>query len=38
MRIGGLVKPGSVERGDNLQVRFTVTDGKTDFRFAFKAS
>jgi cytochrome c-type biogenesis protein CcmE len=30
MRIGGLVKPGSVERGDNLQVRFAVTDGKTD--------
>jgi cytochrome c-type biogenesis protein CcmE len=30
MRIGGLVKPGSVERGNNLQVRFSVTDGKTD--------
>jgi cytochrome c-type biogenesis protein CcmE len=30
MRIGGLVKPGSIERGDNLQVRFAVTDGKTD--------
>ena len=30
MRIGGLVKPGSVERGDNLLVRFSVTDGKTD--------
>jgi cytochrome c-type biogenesis protein CcmE len=30
MRIGGLVKPGSIERGDNLLVRFAVTDGKTD--------
>jgi cytochrome c-type biogenesis protein CcmE len=30
IRIGGLVKPGSIERGDNLQVRFAVTDGKTD--------
>jgi cytochrome c-type biogenesis protein CcmE len=30
MRIGGLVKPGSLERGKNLQVRFAVTDGKTD--------
>ena len=32
MRIGGLVKPGSIERGDNLLVRFAVTDGKTDIR------
>jgi cytochrome c-type biogenesis protein CcmE len=30
LRIGGLVKPGSIERGDNLLVRFAVTDGKTD--------
>ena len=30
IRIGGLVKPGSVQRGDNLLVRFAVTDGKTD--------
>ncbi|MGB8529964.1 MAG: cytochrome c maturation protein CcmE [Pseudolabrys sp.] len=30
IRIGGLVKPGSLQRGDNLQVRFAVTDGKTD--------
>jgi len=30
MRIGGLVKPGSVQRGYNLLVRFAVTDGKTD--------
>jgi len=30
MRIGGLVKPGSLQRGDNLLVQFAVTDGKTD--------
>ncbi len=30
IRIGGLVKPGSVERGDNLRIRFEVTDGKRD--------
>jgi cytochrome c-type biogenesis protein CcmE len=30
IRVGGLVKPGSVERGDNLRIRFQVTDGKSD--------
>jgi len=30
LRIGGLVKPGSVQRGDNLLVNFAITDGKTD--------
>jgi cytochrome c-type biogenesis protein CcmE len=30
IRVGGLVKPGSVERGDNLRIRFEVTDGKHD--------
>ena len=30
IRIGGLVKPGSLQRGDNLRVRFDVTDGKSD--------
>jgi len=30
IRIGGLVKPGSVERGANLNIRFEVTDGKSD--------
>jgi cytochrome c-type biogenesis protein CcmE len=30
IRVGGLVKPGTVERGDNLRVRFEVTDGKHD--------
>jgi cytochrome c-type biogenesis protein CcmE len=27
IRLGGLVQPGSIDRGDNLQVRFQVTDG-----------
>ena len=27
IRLGGLVQPGSLVRGDNLAVRFTVTDG-----------
>ncbi len=27
IRLGGLVKPGSLVRGDNLSVRFEVTDG-----------
>ena len=30
IRIGGLVKPGSVERGDNLRIRFDVTDGNRE--------
>jgi cytochrome c-type biogenesis protein CcmE len=30
IRIGGLVKAGSVERGDNLRIRFEVTDGRHD--------
>jgi cytochrome c-type biogenesis protein CcmE len=30
VRIGGLVKVGSVERGSDLRVRFEVTDGKHD--------
>jgi len=36
MRIGGLVKPGSIERGDNLLVRFAVTDGKTDIAVRYQ--
>src|SRR4029079_5645968 len=27
IRLGGLVAPGSVQRGDNLQVHFKLTDG-----------
>jgi cytochrome c-type biogenesis protein CcmE len=30
IRIGGLVKPGSLKKGDNLRIRFEVTDGKHD--------
>ena len=30
IRIGGLVKTGSVERGENLRIHFDVTDGKHD--------
>ena len=36
MRVGGLVKPGSVQRGDNLQIRFDVTDGKSDLPVRFQ--
>ncbi len=28
IRLGGLVKPGTLQRGDQLAVRFEVTDGK----------
>ena len=28
IRLGGLVKPGTLQRGDHLAVRFEVTDGK----------
>lgn len=30
MRIGGLVKPGTLQRGDNLLIKFDVTDGNKD--------
>ena len=30
IRLGGLVKPGSLERGADLRVKFEVTDGKSD--------
>jgi cytochrome c-type biogenesis protein CcmE len=30
IRIGGLVKPGSVVRSENLRIRFDVTDGNHD--------
>ena len=36
MRIGGLVKPGSLQRGDNPQVSFAVTDGKTDIAVRYQ--
>ena len=36
LRIGGLVKPGSVQRGDNLLVNFAVTDGNTDIPVRYR--
>jgi cytochrome c-type biogenesis protein CcmE len=36
MRIGGLVKEGSVSRGDNLAVRFAVTDGTSTVAVAYQ--
>ena len=36
IRVGGLVKEGSVSRGDSLAVRFEVTDGKSTVPVAFQ--
>ena len=36
IRLGGLVKEGSVTRGDNLQVRFEVTDGRNTIPVAYQ--
>jgi cytochrome c-type biogenesis protein CcmE len=36
IRLGGLVKVGSVVRGDNLKIRFDVTDGKSDMPVDFQ--
>ena len=36
IRLGGLVKPGSLERGDNLSVRFEVTDGNRAIKVAYQ--
>ena len=36
IRVGGLVKPGSLQRGDNLQIRFDVTDGKSDIAVRYQ--
>jgi len=35
IRLGGLVKPGSIERGQNLAVRFEVTDGNKALPVAY---
>ena len=35
IRLGGLVKPGSLARGDNLAVRFEVTDGNKSVPVSF---
>ena len=36
VRLGGLVKTGSVERGDNLQIHFKVTDGNKDIAVDYR--
>src|SRR6516162_7682154 len=36
IRLGGLVKPGSIVRGDNLAVRFEVTDGENTLPVAYQ--
>jgi cytochrome c-type biogenesis protein CcmE len=36
IRVGGLVKPGTLQRGDNLQIRFEVTDGKSDIAVRYQ--
>jgi len=35
-RLGGLVQPGSLERGDNLAVSFTVADGAATMPVTYK--
>ena len=36
IRLGGLVKPGSVVRSENLAVRFDVTDGKSSIPVSYQ--
>jgi cytochrome c-type biogenesis protein CcmE len=36
LRLGGMVKPGSVKRGDELRISFEVTDGAKDVRVAYQ--
>jgi cytochrome c-type biogenesis protein CcmE len=36
IRVGGLVKPGTFQRGDDLQIRFEVTDGKSDIAVRYQ--
>jgi cytochrome c-type biogenesis protein CcmE len=36
IRIGGLVKTGSLQRGDDLRVRFEVTDGAHDIAVRYQ--
>ena len=36
IRLGGLVKPGSIERGEQLAVRFAVTDGNRDIAVRYQ--
>jgi cytochrome c-type biogenesis protein CcmE len=36
IRLGGLVKPGTLQRGEELAVRFEVTDGKSAIAVAYR--
>jgi cytochrome c-type biogenesis protein CcmE len=36
IRLGGLVKPGTLTRGENLAVRFEVTDGNRDIAVSYR--
>jgi len=36
LRLGGLVKPGSLKRGDNMLVEFAVTDGNKDVAVSYR--
>ena len=36
IRLGGLVKDGSIVRGNDLRVRFEVTDGKSELPVSYK--
>jgi cytochrome c-type biogenesis protein CcmE len=36
VRVGGLVKDGSVKRGADLRINFAVTDGKSDIAVAYQ--
>jgi cytochrome c-type biogenesis protein CcmE len=36
IRLGGLVKEGTVTRGENLAVRFEVTDGRNSIKVAYQ--
>jgi cytochrome c-type biogenesis protein CcmE len=36
IRLGGMVKDGSLVRGDNLNIRFEVTDGKSELPVSYQ--
>jgi len=36
VRVGGLVKDGSIKRGADLRINFAVTDGKSDIPVAYQ--
>jgi cytochrome c-type biogenesis protein CcmE len=35
-RLGGLVQPGTLVKGDNLAVKFEITDGKSSVKVAYQ--